>query len=1288
MPNGLIPTEESKRAELARLGFDPAKFDIDNETLAVKPRPEPPGILATIASNAAMSLPETAASLAGASLGAAQGARIHPVYGPIVGGIGGALAAPKVVGEDTIAGWKNKFPQSWRDTAAQGMEANPIAGMAGQQLAAMIGLKPSIASLKGSYQGIKGLLKGVGATAAQKAQLAGTGIGAGVGAAIPIGEDLVQRRNINIPRALVGAAGGSILNDPNYIGRKVFRLPVTPSLERPKTPGAQTRDVSVNAPTPETPAGPQFAPEVSSALEDLGYKFGSPVEMETFLAPVRDLLAKSPKARKTELTKLQNRINSLEASAELLPMEKRMEALAEIDKLRKQAEAYPVADLIGQALKEARVRGARIDYAPWETEGGLPGMGAEEGSGTLVGDEAKARDFYAARAEEAAQPTPTPTKPLENLNAEMLADALRQRQIEGPIETPRPKVTKYTRPESFGPDRELPQASDAPLSEAEQIQERYNQNPQMALLPGGKQYTYGPGDVDVPKRERFNLLASETHQLAKGPTPTHPYLASKFENLQNNKRALEGKYSKHMRDIDKLSHEQQLEMQRVLVESRRAGKPIPTQDPQVQAAIDQLRADMQQAAQDQIAAGQPVWEIDAKGNKVARQRGIDPTYFPMVVDEAVARVLAEGQGTAQFNQLRQDFIDYQVANNVPMTEAIARFEKRLGSFRNAAGGKDFSFDAVRTPEGTGLPDSWIERDLMKGLRKYWNKFAQDRAFWDTIETDPVAMEALGSPTYAANIPVPKTGVPNLAGDPNVKNFLRAYLGKDAPPNEPVLAGAARLTNAAILGGPITKGTDLATTPFKALAYTAPGHAADVAKGLAHWREGYNNAFQTGWNKPGGLTVVHDVLGFGEQVGNRMSQLAQVWTKVTGSEQLELFSRGLAQSIGEFIGDSWRSIAQTGDQRAIDFLNHLGPDWQTVSREELGTRIGMLMQGRYDATNLPSWIRNSPAAPFFTMMRWSVEQTNNFLRFAVRPALKDGNIRPLMMTLLGGLGGGLAINSLREGISGKKAYTPTLEELKEGYGKPGYADAVAYKMMAAAQITGTMGILSEFVKQGYELFTERQPQGFQYPIVNVTQDTAQRISAAVDAIKKGEPWEKVTTMALDDIAKRNVQAYRIMRSTLGRMGGADKPAEELAGANQRRDLDVWSRMDGRPITPSVATKPSYARISEKEFDRAPLSEAAQLIPTLVQRAITSGNGNPTLIAQNLQKLRTIDVPGMPSPERDLQGFSQYYNWVAKTQGPEAASRLQADYLRRLMEAKMKRQLIPQLNFQAPQMKLGE
>lgn len=1287
MPSGRIITEESKRAELQRLGLDPRAYDIDNDTLEIKQRPPAPGIMATIAANAAMSLPETAASLAGAGFGAAQGARFHPVYGPIVGGLGGALAAPFVVGEENLAGWKNKLPESWRETASRGMEENPISGLVGQQLAALIGLKPSISTLKGTVKSIGTMLRGGVPTALQKAQMVGTGIGAGVGGAIPIGEDIAQGRDINVPRALIGAAGGAALNDPNIIGRKLFRLPAMPTPEMPQRPAAQTRDVSVNAPTPQ--ASMEFAPEVSSALEDLGYKFDSPEATESFLAPVRDLLTKSPKARKTALTKLQSQISALETSAELLPMSKRMEALAEIDTLRKQAEAYPVADLIGDALREARVRGARIDYAPWETEGGMPGMGAEEGSGILTGDEAKARDYYAARAEEAAQPKP-PAK-LENLRAEALADALRLRQIEGSVETPRGKVTKYTRPESYGPDRgPLPQADAGPLSEAEQIQERYDQDPQMALLPGAKkQYEYGPGEISVKPRTPGNPFTSETQKLAKGPTPTHAKLADATERMYNNKRALEGRYSKHLRSLEKLSHEQQMMAHRALVDARRSGQPVPVADPQVQAAIDQFRANYLLAGQEQIADAQPVWERDANGRLVARQRGLNPTGFPMVTDEAVQRVIAEGQGTPDFDRLRQDFIDYQIANGVSPAEAEARFAARQGSFqRSAAGGNEFSFDAVRTPEGSGIPDSWIERDLMKGLRKYWHNFTKDRAFWNTIESDPELMAALGSRTYAGNTPIPPgINVPNLVQDPNVKNIWRAYLGKDNPNTEPIIAGAARLANSLILGGPITKGTDTATTPFKGLAYTAPGHADDVVKGLLHWREGYNHAFETGWNKPGGLTVVHDILGFGEAAGNKMAQLAQTWTKITGSEQLELFSRGLAQSIGEFIGDSWRAIATTGDQRAIDFLSRLGSDWQTISREELGTRIGMLMQGRYDVTNLPMWMKDSPVAPFLTMMRWSVEQTNNFLRFAVRPAIKDGNFRPLMLTLVGGLGGGMAINAMREKISGKKQYVPSVEELKAGYGKPGYADALAYKMMSAAQVTGTMGILSEILKQGYEELTKRQPQGFQFPVWSVGRDTAQRVSAAVDAVQKGEPWEQVTTALLDDIAKRNVQAYRIVRSAIGRAGGAQAPAEEIAMSNQRRDMDVWSRMMGRPIQQSVATAPSYSRLSEREFDRAPIGEAAGMIPSLVQRAISAGNGNPAQIMQNMQKLRTIETGGMPSPERDLQGFTEYYNWVAQTQGQEAASRLRSEYLRRLMETKMKRQLIPELNLQVPRIQFG-
>lgn len=1247
MPNGMIPTEESKRAELARLGFDPAKFDIDNETLSVIPRSPAPGIGATIASTAAMAIPETIASLAGASAGAAYGSRFPSPWAPAIGGLAGAVSAPFLVGNENLAGWKNKLPESWRETAARGSEANPIAGMVGQQLAGLIGLRPAPFVLRDTVKGVGKMLTGKAISQAEKLATAGTGIGAGVGAAIPIGEDLARGEDVNWTRAAVGAAGGSLLSEPNMVGRKLFRLPAAHAapVANEKPAAVPVRDVSVNATT--QPNAIQFQPEVEVALKDLGYEFNSPTEMEQFLAPVRDLLQKSPKARKGALTKLQTAIERAEQQAELLPMSQRMEKLAEVDAMRKQAEAYPVADLINEAMVAAKKRLAPepVEHAAWETEGGMPLETPEPESGAITPDERRAallRDYE------------------QTLEKDYGFNMIRRARGEtDPIADP-------ARREALEGQRGAEQP-----------------DPQMALLPGmGKDYKYGPGESKLKERTPFNLFASETHKLEKGATPTHGAMSKAWLGAFDLRREMEGRYSsKHLRALERLSHEQQQEFHDLMIKSRRGGTPLNSQDPAVQAVIDQTRRDIELSADEQIADNQPVFYYNNKGKLQSRPRGKDPTYYPMTIDEAVQRTLREGQGTQEFADRRQEFLDYLTQNGVSAAEAEARFNSLLGSFqRNSANANSLAFDAVRTPEGYGLPDTWIERDPMKNLRKYWSNFTKDRAFWNKIESSPELMTALGSKTFKGNQPIPSAlaqGIPNLVNDPALQKIWESYIGKDTPANEPIIAGAGRVTNAMLLGGPVTKVTDMATTPLKGLAYTAPGHMDDVAKGLAAWKQGYENAFTQGWNKPGGLTVVHDVLGFGETAGNAMAHFAQAWTKVTGSEQLELLSRGMAQSIGEFIGDSWRTIAQTGDQRAIDFLSRLGDDWQTVSREELGTRIGMLMQGRYDITNLPGWMKNSPIAPFVTMMRWSVEQTNNFLRFAVRPALKDGNYRPLMMTLLGGLGGGVAINALREQISGKKAYTPSVEELKEGYGSPGWNDAMAYKMMAAAQVTGTMGILSEILKQGYEMATSRQPQGFQYPVMSVGKDIIQRVAAAADAINKGERWDKVTTTMLDDIAKRHVQAYRIARNAAGRMGMASQPQQEIAESNMRRDMDTWSRMMGRPVRSSVTAIPSYSRLEEREFDRASPQAAASMVPGMIQKAFARANGDPMQMQSNLRQMKTIQTQGMPSPDRDPAGFMNYYNWVSRTQGPEAASRLMSDYIRRLNENKMKSDMIPSL-----------
>jgi hypothetical protein len=401
--------------------------------------------------------------------------------------------------------------------------------------------------------------------------------------------------------------------------------------------------------------------------------------------------------------------------------------------------------------------------------------------------------------------------------------------------------------------------------------------------------------------------------------------------------------------------------------------------------------------------------------------------------------------------------------------------------------------------------------------------------------------------------------------------------------------------------------------------------------------------------------------------------------VTGSEQLELVSRGLSQSIGNYIAEAHVDLARAGDQKSIRFLEKLGKDWQTQTPKELGTRVAQLLQGRYDITNLPRWAVDSPFAPFLGMMKWSVEQTNNFVKHVVDPAMNHGDFAPFIKTVIGGVGGGLLLNEMREELSGKKPYTATWKELEAGKDKPGYKDALTYKMIGAAQVTGTAGILMEILRQGYEEATGRMPQGFRYPVYEVGKDSLQRIVAAVNAIREGEDTEKVTMALTKDLLSRHVQMARIIKNQLGKNGQWKEAKEDIDRSNMMRDEDTYNRMMDKPQAAKVQTPPSYSRLTEKEFDKEEdLGKAAKMVPGLVKRAVKKAHGDPATMKSELRKLSTIDVRGMPSPERDPIGFASYYNWMRKTQGDEKARKFTSEFMKRRALTDVKRDLIPKVD----------
>ena len=1029
-------------------------------------------------------------------------------------------------------------------------------------------------------------------------------------------------------------------------------------------------------PSPDTTEGssPTVSPDTLRAFRESGFGDVKSEDVGPLFKEIQDAISKGPKQVKTALTKAQAALARQRQLLAAAPDDASRQSISEsVNKLERKINVLENGQRFLDKSNEIGL-GSRTGEAPPEP---APERDAPLDTGERTHPDTGFQGW---------EPEPTVEPPLK----QPTEDAAWEREggeYPQPSERPRPdpKGTLTRAPirarADYPPGMEVEPGSPEGRSIVNDVQanrgvpaaqavEGYgNDNPETRYQRFGANRSELE---EIPKRSR-NPLAGEATKLESGGTQDHRELAKSFRELYDQRRANMGRYANPLigalEELDKKSRDR---VYATLIDERRVRASLRNRltTPAEQSAYDQIRSTLKLMASDQQRAGQPVWD-----NGVARQRGIDPWYAPNIIDAGVRRALAEGPGTQYFQRLKSDFIAHQIQNGrVSAAEAEKRFGKLLGTFSKSAAGNPFDFNAVRIQQGFGLPDSWIEKDAIKALRGYSSAFSRDRASWDVLEKDPHTMRRLGSNYYAGDQQIPSTVTAhNLSRDPSVQNMTADFMGHNTA-DEPFISGASRLGSALIIGNPYVKIADIITTPFKAIGMSAKGHGlSDVIKGIFHTPEGVKNALSTGLNRAGGLVVAHDILGFGEEANTRMVQAAEALTKYSGAEWLEKFSRGVSQAIGEMQGQTYQRLAAQGDAKAIEFLRKLNAT-PSMSAQELGTRIAQIYQGRYDATNMPHWFSHGKMAPFVGLLRWSAEQTNNFNKFCIEPARK-GDFRPAIVSLLGGLTGGLLINEIREKVSGKKAYTASWAELAAGRGKPGEADAIAYKLLAAAQVTGTAGLLSELVKQSYELLSGRSPQGYNFPALNIAGDTSQRVFEAIRSIGEGEDAGRVIAKAAQDTLAQNVQAYKLLRNNLGRLG-VDKNAEyELNKANQTRDLSTWQRMEGKDAPAPIKPKIDYTRLGEQEFDRSSLQDAAKAAPGLIKDAIAKAHGDPAEMQKRLAALHSIKSFGMPDPKSSPLDFAKYSKWLRDTKGPEEANRVTKEFITRSATDKAKRQLIP-------------
>jgi hypothetical protein len=323
-------------------------------------------------------------------------------------------------------------------------------------------------------------------------------------------------------------------------------------------------------------------------------------------------------------------------------------------------------------------------------------------------------------------------------------------------------------------------------------------------------------------------------------------------------------------------------------------------------------------------------------------------------------------------------------------------------------------------------------------------------------------------------------------------------------------------------------------------------------------------------------------------------------------------------------------------------------------------------------------------PFFSLMSWSTAQTNQWMKHVFEPATK-GNIQPLLLSTLGAVLGGYAIQQLRQAVSDKKTNIPSLTEIAQSKrGLSGNIPLLAYNFMQMASYTGFAGLGSTAAKDIFDVIHKNAPQGAAFPADEALSSITKTATDALQAWSENPSWENfhmVGTKAVTDLMRENFQLARIASNWAADYGlGPESLQYQKKLSDKEQQLRRWRMVEGQPYEPEgVASGANVLRnLQMKQFKQTSnLQEAAGLRPELIALARQRAQGNPELFRQQLEALRQNSYQTMPSPERMPLQAHQYLQYIAKTQGPAAAQAMLMDYMRRNAINKAKESMIPSI-----------
>lgn len=641
---------------------------------------------------------------------------------------------------------------------------------------------------------------------------------------------------------------------------------------------------------------------------------------------------------------------------------------------------------------------------------------------------------------------------------------------------------------------------------------------------------------------------------------------------------------------------------------------------------------------------------------IKRQPGEDdPNYIPHVVSREVIQTISKNPDSAESIKLRQDFIDYQskklaaAGSKDPVKDAEDNYNKLVQGYSKKSVDTASQYGPIDKAEGLGLPSSWRETNLLGGMQRYLERVSRRFAYHDAIESNLQALAAL------------KTLSPNT----HVKHAMN-YVEGVQPIQEAFLNAAQGVVRSAMLG-PLTGARDFTANLTLGLqhAQNPAQHVRGIVDAVKNMSENIADGFETGRIR----SHMND-LEWTDTIG-ALRRVRDVVSDIQGRNWLEQITRATAIGQGKYLTLDFHqqhlngNLSSAGRKWFADFGKDV--DWKkaSLSREDLLKIAGRYVdsvQGTYDPRGLPNWALEGQLSPVFALARWNIEKANNFSKFVVTP-LVNGNPRPFLMSTLGMIVGGAAVNKLTEEVTGRKEKTPKLKELQTA-AESGHDTKMAtlYKALGLASASGYAGMMGDLAKNAMDrLYAKQKPRWYNNLLLESVGATSEAVAAFVREGQKDGYTPELAIDFVSSVLEDNVQLYRIVMTRL-----SEEKLDKLDESNKLRDVRTYKLLAGEDVVEYFGSdyNADIGNDEVKKFKKTTdPEEAAKLLPELINSALEKSNGDAEKLKKELSRLKRNQYLTMPNPDNAPRSFWNYYEFLSKTQGKEEADRRVVDYFTR-------------------------